>query len=162
MPSYDYRCEVCKKTFEVQQSIKNVAATVPCARCGEDCERYFGNTVFGIGLCDTQWVRENWHNREFERDPRMGDHYHAGARRAGVSTTGKRYSHALADYPGDPEAWVGSLSEAKEAACRKGLSCSVEDGTLKVTGESHFRRRKRLQQEAQQQKEQTDGHRTEH
>jgi hypothetical protein len=39
----------------------------------------------------------------------------------GSSWYGPRYSHCLADYPGDPSAIVSSPREAMEVAKRKGL-----------------------------------------
>lgn len=149
MPCYDYRCEPCQKTFEVTQSMCNVAATADCPRCQQPAARWFGSTSFGIGLCNTNWIAGNWHNRDFEQQPNLGERPRAAALKAGVSITGKRFNHALADYPTDPEAWVGSLDEARETARRKGLTVKVEDGDLKVTGESHFARKRRLALEAQ-------------
>ena len=135
MPSYDYRCEPCKKTFEVQQSIKNVARTVPCARCGKDCERYFGNTVFGIGLCDTSYNAGFCNGNQFANDPETGEIYAAKARWAGVSIKGKVYRNALARTPGDPQAWVSDLSEAKDVCRRNGWRYKVEGGVLQCEGD---------------------------
>lgn len=38
----------------------------------------------------------------------------------GGSTAGKYYSHQLARYPGDPEAWVGSASDVSRVARERG------------------------------------------
>jgi putative FmdB family regulatory protein len=41
MPTYEYRCDVCQRTFEVQQRITDPPAT-SCAVCGA---RQVGNLV---------------------------------------------------------------------------------------------------------------------
>lgn len=43
---------------------------------------------------------------------------------------GKKYSHCLAEYPGDPEAYVSSPAEAREVAKKKGLV--GENTTLEI------------------------------
>lgn len=49
--------------------------------------------------------------------------YRQLAERAGVSIHGKRYLSRLADYPGDPEAWVDSQGDVRRVVEKRGLSC---------------------------------------
>lgn len=46
------------------------------------------------------------------------------AETAGVSTTGKWYCRGLADFPGDPTAWVASRGDVLEVAKAKGMKVS--------------------------------------
>lgn len=50
------------------------------------------------------------------------------AEAVGVSTTGKMYMRGLADYPGDPTAWVSDSHDVLEVARRKNYSV---DGLVK-------------------------------
>ena len=49
--------------------------------------------------------------------------YMREAKEAGVSTNGKVYMHGLAEYPGDPRAWVGTKGEMKKRLEQKGWGC---------------------------------------
>lgn len=49
--------------------------------------------------------------------------YLGEARRAGVSTNGKVYMHGLADYPGDPRAWVSTRGEIVKRLEERGWGC---------------------------------------
>jgi len=49
--------------------------------------------------------------------------YMEEAKRAGVSTQGKVYMHGLAEYPGDPRAWIGTKGEAVKILEEKGWGC---------------------------------------
>lgn len=60
---------------------------------------------------------------QFAAAPAMGEKYAAEARRMGVSTAGKYYSHQLADYPGDPKAWVSDVDDFKRLARERGAGC---------------------------------------
>lgn len=71
--------------------------------------------------------REFWlghHNgAQFQDDPRSGDHHLAIAKRAGVNPKGKVYISGLADYPGDPRAWVSGRDEVKSICEKNGWGC---------------------------------------
>lgn len=56
----------------------------------------------------------------------IGEHYMAMARRAGVNPNNKQYISQLADYSGDPEAWVDSRADMVRVAKKKGLN--IDDG----------------------------------
>jgi hypothetical protein len=70
---------------------------------------------------DVEFNRGRCNGNQFERCPGLGDYYRRAAEAAGVSTTGKYYSAALAEYPGDPEAWVADRHDVLAVARRKGL-----------------------------------------
>ncbi len=61
---------------------------------------------------------------QFEAQPWMGDYYKQRAEAAGVNTTGKYYSRALADYPGDPTAWVSDRGDVLRVCKEKGYRCT--------------------------------------
>lgn len=67
--------------------------------------------------------------QQFAKDEATGNAYAQELRAKGVSTAGKTYMHSLAKYPGDPEAWVSSRSEAVALIKKRGWSC---DGQIKV------------------------------
>lgn len=71
-------------------------------------------------------TREFWMGRwNFaDSDPEMYTKYKKQAEAAGVSTTGKFYLHSLADFPGDPRAWVSDETDAKALCEERNLSCS--------------------------------------
>jgi hypothetical protein len=45
------------------------------------------------------------------------------AKAAGVDTNGKRYIAGLANFPGDPEAWVSGLSDVRRICADRGWNC---------------------------------------
>ena len=51
----------------------------------------------------------------------MGNLYRGMAEAAGVSTTGKQYMHGLAEFPGDPGAWVDGTSDVLRVAKERGF-----------------------------------------
>lgn len=66
---------------------------------------------------------------QFQDTPRAGDFYKARAESAGVSTTGKVYLKQLADYPGDPRAWVSSRGDVQKVLNERGWGC---DGLVRA------------------------------
>ncbi|MBX6312827.1 MAG: hypothetical protein IRY99_07925 [Isosphaeraceae bacterium] len=61
---------------------------------------------------------------QFEDCPLRGDYYKRMAEAAGVSTTGKFYSGALARFPGDPEAWISGRGDVERLCRERGWNCS--------------------------------------
>ena len=163
MPLYNYACSKCGP-FEESCTIKKYTGKTKCPACGKESERDYGNITYSIGLCDTNFFSGTWHNREFERQPEMAEKYAAPARAAGVSITGKRYMHSLARYPGDPQAWVAGLSDAKDFCKRNDLNYKVTEGALEAQGETPYAKKKRLRQEkkAQQRRERQRAQRKQH
>lgn len=67
--------------------------------------------------------------KQFEKTPAMGDYYRRVAESRGCSTTGKVYLSQLADFPGDPKAWVDSRGDVRRVCEARGHGC---DGAVTV------------------------------
>lgn len=61
---------------------------------------------------DREFLHGHCNGNQFEGFQKMGDYYQSYAKRAGISTKGKIYLSSLANFPGDPKAWVSDRSEA--------------------------------------------------
>lgn len=72
---------------------------------------------------DREFMEGFCNGNEFEKQPWIGDMYKKEASAAGVSITGKRYMSSLADYPGDPTAWVSDRGDVQRVAEEKGIAC---------------------------------------
>lgn len=60
MPIYEYRCEKCKKEFEIEQKISE-APLKKCPECGGKVTRLISNTSFilkGTGWYLTDYARK--------------------------------------------------------------------------------------------------------
>ena len=68
-----------------------------------------------IGMTDSIFWSGRW-----EEDSAALRHKRAAAKKAGVSTTGKFYMNQLADYPGDPKAWVSDRHDAQKICEERG------------------------------------------
>lgn len=69
---------------------------------------------------DREFLHGDCNGNQFEKSPRVGDHYAAIARRAGVNVKGKKYLSSLARYPGDPAAWVDGKGDAQRVIEQNG------------------------------------------
>ena len=69
------------------------------------------DSIFNEGRCN---------GNQFERIPQEGDYLRGIAEEAGVNTTGKVYLRGLADYPGDPTAWISDRGDVLRVAREKG------------------------------------------
>lgn len=68
---------------------------------------------------------------QFEKDEANGNYYKAVAEAAGQDVKGKVYLSGLADYPGDPEAWVADASDIRRVVEERGWTCR---GAVNVQG----------------------------
>jgi hypothetical protein len=57
------------------------------------------------------------------QDSKLDEYRHRMAQAEGVDTNGKRYIAGLANYPGDPEAWVSSTSDVRRICAARGWNC---------------------------------------
>lgn len=73
------------------------------------------DSTFNEGRCN---------GNQFESHPGLGNHYQGIAAAAGVSTTGKTYLSSLADFPGDPKAWVSGRGDILRVCEERGYKCS--------------------------------------
>ncbi len=72
---------------------------------------------------DQNFNRGRVNGNQFESCPGRGDMLRAQAEAAGVSTTGKYYCSGLAEFWGDPEAWVSDRSDVLRVCREKNLTC---------------------------------------
>lgn len=79
-------------------------------------------------------IQDNCNGKQFERQPAIGDLYRRQAEAAGVSTTGKVYLSALAEYPGDPHAWVSGRGDVRRRCLEKGWGC---EGAVTLKGREY-------------------------
>ena len=78
---------------------------------------------------DREFMEGRCNGNQFERHPFLGDFYKAEAQRCGVNTTGKTYLSGLADYPGDPRAWITGRGDVQRLVEERGWGC---EGAVKV------------------------------
>lgn len=72
---------------------------------------------------DREFLEGFCNGNQFEDEPWAGDMYRKEAKAAGVSITGKVYKSSLADYPGDPTAWVSDRADVRRVCEEKGKAC---------------------------------------
>jgi hypothetical protein len=78
-------------------------------------------TFPGVRGLDSDFNKGRCNGEQFANCPALGDHFRRVAEGAGVSTTGKTYLRGLAEYPGDPAAWVSGTSDVLRVARERGL-----------------------------------------
>jgi hypothetical protein len=71
---------------------------------------------------DSDFNKGRCNGNQFEQTPGMGNLYRSMAEAAGVSTTGKQYMHGLAEFPGDPGAWVNGTGDVLRIAKERGFN----------------------------------------
>lgn len=64
------------------------------------------------------------------QDPGLIEYYKREAQAAGVNPDAARYVPELAEYPGDPRAWVRDRGEMKQVLEERGWGC--EEGLVKI------------------------------
>ena len=84
----------------------------------------------------------DWFSGDDDQNPYEQVWLREQAEAAGVSTTGKKYLRGLADYPGDPTAWVGGQSDVLAVAKAKNMTVHgyVEHEGIKYEGPDPFDR----------------------
>lgn len=73
---------------------------------------------------DASFLQGHCNGSQFAVNPILGDRYRDDAKAKGVDTTGKVYMHALADFPGDPRAWVSGRGDVQKVCEERGWGCS--------------------------------------
>lgn len=63
------------------------------------------------------WFQTGWAHDDGLNGSPVRNRYYEEAKKAGISTAGKRYRHDLANYTFDPNGWVGSIGEVYDK-CR--------------------------------------------
>ena len=72
------------------------------------------------------------HSNQFADQPRIGDMYAKKSAECGFTDVkGKVYLRSLAEFPGDPRAWVSGRGDVKKVCEERGWSC---EGDVQVKG----------------------------
>jgi hypothetical protein len=77
----------------------------------------------GVTGTDQAFLEGNCNGNQFEGQEAVGNAYAEDLVAAGGSPKGKVYMHGLAEYPGDPRAWVSGRDEAKKVVEERGWGC---------------------------------------
>jgi hypothetical protein len=72
---------------------------------------------------DREFLEGHCNGSQFGGSPAMGDAYKSIATSAGVDVTGKVYLSGLAEYPGDPRAWVSGRGDVAKVCEERGWNC---------------------------------------
>lgn len=73
---------------------------------------------------DTDFMRGSENGRQFQGKPEIGNEYRRVAESLGGQTKGKKYLSSLAEFPGDPRAWVDSKGEIRKVCEERGWGCN--------------------------------------
>ncbi len=78
---------------------------------------------------DREFLQGHCNGNQFIGQEQIGDFYRKEAEAAGVNPTGKVYMAGLANYPGDPEAWVSGRGDVQRVCEQRGFDC---EGSVNV------------------------------
>jgi hypothetical protein len=92
------------------------------------------------GNTDKTFLTGHCNGSQFEGQDYAGDYYASVARAGGVNPKGKVYLSGLADFPGDPKAWVSGRGDVERVAKERGYSVegSVTVKPRERTGAPHI------------------------
>lgn len=76
-----------------------------------------------LAQTDREFLMGHCNGNQFEKTPGVGDLYQKEARAAGVDPKGKIYLAGLAEYPGDPTAWVDGRGDVRKIVEERGWGC---------------------------------------
>jgi len=72
---------------------------------------------------DREFLEGHCNGSQFAKEPHIGDGYAKLAKKMGVDVTGKVYISGLAEYPGDPKAWVSGKGDVRRVCEERGWNC---------------------------------------
>ena len=72
---------------------------------------------------DTSFLAVRRPREQFANQPEIGDAYAKHAKAAGMNITGAIYEPGLAQFPGDPNAWVRDRGEIRKKVEALGMGC---------------------------------------
>ena len=73
---------------------------------------------------DAEFMKGRYSGDQFAHAPWLGDYYRKVAEGHGVNPAGKYYCAGLADFPGDPTAWIDGRGDVERVAREKGYKVS--------------------------------------
>jgi hypothetical protein len=73
---------------------------------------------------DREFMRGTENGRQFQGNQRAGNEYRRVAESMGQNTKGKKYLSSLAEFPGDPKAWVDSRADVQKVCEERGWGCT--------------------------------------
>ncbi len=120
-------------TYDIQAMVIYDIQTLTAAQCRrywamrDDNQSHrmaflLASQKFPATRTDVDFNRGRVNGNQFEQTPDQGDHLKSMAEAAGVNTTGKWYCRGLADYLGDPTAWVSDRHDVLSVAKAKNLT----------------------------------------
>lgn len=77
-----------------------------------------------LSVTDREFLAGRLWKDQFENQPWVGRYYRKIAEAHGVSTVGKVYISQMADFPGDPRAWVDSRGDIQRWCEERGYGCT--------------------------------------
>jgi putative FmdB family regulatory protein len=119
MPLYQYECTnlECRAAFDAMNPMRLAASPKSCPRCDSIAERVYAPC--NIETDATVYSTKRTDGHQFSSEA-MRNFYLGKARAAGINPTGKTYDYQLANYPGDPRAWIGSDSDLRQVLEERG------------------------------------------
>lgn len=69
---------------------------------------------------DREFLEGHCNGNQFEKTPELGNYYAKVASRHGQNVKGKIYLSGLAEFPGDPRAWVSDRNEVTKVLAERG------------------------------------------
>ncbi len=118
MPLYEYECTACGTIF--QEISRFDAEPSPCPLCNSEAMRVF--SIPHLRTDSTFLAGMSTNGSQFEARPEQGDYYKKVAEAHGQDTKGKVYLSGLAEFPGDPEAWVSGRGDVQRVAEARGYN----------------------------------------
>jgi putative FmdB family regulatory protein len=91
MPTYEYRCEACDRTFDVVQSFRDEPLTA-CPTCGSPVRKLFGNV--GIVFKGSGFYKTDSRNGAARKESKREDAKTPSGSEESKSSEGQAGSHA--------------------------------------------------------------------
>lgn len=94
------------------------------AAAAQRLEAMFASRRAPQSRTDREFLRGHCNGSQFEQHPGLGDHYEKIALASGVDPKGKVYLGSIAEFPGDPRAWVDGRGDVQKVIEERGWQCS--------------------------------------
>ena len=91
--------------------------------CTPGLAEMFALQVAPMSWSEREFLEGHCNGKQFEDVPHVGELYRKEAVKAGVNPTGKIYHGGIAEYPGDPKAWIDGRSHLKSICEANGWGC---------------------------------------